>query len=291
MSQPSMSEVHELEQELSRRYEVSKEVEHSILGPVPSILESGRMANTSTDIDRSLRMVSECYAQRCQLRDQLCARLNMPQQPPVPVMTFDRYHNLVPKVGPSNVTQGGNTNTSGANRIKLDNMEIEVSNEIMAMIYYRALMSKFERLHSGGSGDGKKTEVQSPPLHSNPNQGPVQAHGKGVKPKKQSMLDQKPSCNAEGEPSVRGAVDEEDDEDLDSSSETDISRLDLSRSLTTREMRIRSLQRYSPRLHATMLPVIETEDERYLILIFFYQMDCHEGFFAFLGLDCLIVEG
>jgi hypothetical protein len=193
-------------------------------------------------------------------------------------MTFDRYHNLVPKVGPGNVAQGVNSNVSSANRIKLDNMEIEVSNEIMAMIYYRALMSKFERLHSGSSVDtgNKRPEAQNPPLPSTgkDNQGPVHAQGDRVRSKKHPVAIHRQSCSDESERNwvkspARPAVDDNDDEDeneeLDSASETDISRLDLSRSLTTREMRIRSLQRYSPRLHATMMPVMETEDERYVI--------------------------
>ena len=306
VSQPSLSQVHHLEQELSRRYEVSKEVELSILGPVPSILESGRMANTSSEIERSLRQVSACYAQRCQLRHQLRARLDLPTIPPVPVMTFDRFHNLVPKVGAGEGTQANSTNS--ANKIKLDNMEIEVSNEIMAMIYYRALMSKFERLH-GGQGEGRRSPVlrsKSVPgashghgqgqghghgqIHGHGhgqghNQG--QGHGRGLglghghgKGYNQGQSTQSENQvryvsgrreEDEGDDEhhhhhhVAADDDNEDNEELDSSSETDISRLDLS-SLTTREMRLRSLQRYSPRLRAPMLPVLETEDERYMHL-------------------------
>jgi len=248
MSQPSMGQVHQLEQELSRRYEVSKEIELSILGPVPSILESGKMAATSSEIDQNLKQVSECYTQRCQLRHGLRDRLNLLPDKPVPVMTFDQYHNLVPKQQPVGGSQGEvSAPTASANKIKLDNMEIEVSNEIMAMIYYRALMGKFERQGLGRGGPGHDSQAV-----------PHSAAGPGKR---------EVTSEASGGLGVRYDVEEEDNEELlDSASETDVSKLDLS-SLSTREMRLRSLQRYSPRLKATMLPVLETEDERWELCI------------------------
>jgi hypothetical protein len=251
LSQPSMGQVHAMEQELSRRYEVSKEIEHSILGRVPSILESGRMATTSTEIDRNLKQVSECYAQRCELRDGLRHRLSLRPQKlgvTVPVMTFDRYHNLVPKE-PSVAADSSGTS---ANRIKLDNMEIEVSNEIMAMIYYRALMSKFEKRH------GQDTKMNSDRAASGARTGGQGTSSKDPRHEKAHGKVEVDTRHDDGR--LRYEVDE-DNEELDSASETDLSKLDLS-SLTSREMRIRSLQRYSPRLSATMMPVFETEDER-----------------------------
>jgi hypothetical protein len=248
LSQPSMGQVHAMEQELSRRYEVSKEIEHSILGRVPSILESGRMATTSSEIDRNLKQVSECYAQRCELRDGLRHRLSLRPQKPVPVMTFDRYHNLVPKE-PSVAADSSGTS---ANRIKLDNMEIEVSNEIMAMIYYRALMNKFEKRH------GQDTKVNSDRAAPGARTGGQGTSSKDPRNEKAHGKVEVDTRHDDGR--LRCEVDE-DNEELDSASETDLSKLDLS-SLTSREMRIRSLQRYSPRLSATMMPVFETEDER-----------------------------
>jgi hypothetical protein len=240
-----------MEQELSRRYEVSKEIEHSILGRVPSILESGRMATTSSDIDRNLKQVSECYAQRCELRDRLRHRLSLRPQKlgvAVPVMTFDRYHNLVPKE-PSVAADSSGTS---ANRIKLDNMEIEVSNEIMAMIYYRALMSKFEKRH------GQDTKVNVDRAAAGARTGGQGTSSKDPRHEKTHMKAEVETKHDDRR--LRYEVDE-DNEELDSASETDLSKLDLT-SLTSREMRIRSLQRYSPRLSATMMPVFETEDER-----------------------------
>ena len=234
----NLTEMHYLQSQLSRKYEDSKEIETLILGHVPSILESGKMASTRSDIDHNLKNVSLSYERRCKLRQDLRAKLNLPNL--VPSMTFDRFHNLVPANQPLQYTE--NVVKKGpSNIIKLDNMHIEVSNEIMAMIYYRALKGKFEK------STQKKTPLRKSKSFPNNEELPK------LKEKRRNNAENKHQQDL----SLLTTSDYE-DTFLDSGSETDLSTLELS---MTREMRIRSLKRYSPRHHNTMLPVIETDNE------------------------------
>lgn len=233
----NLTEMHYLQSELSRKYEDSKEIETHILGHVPSILESGRMASTRSDIDHNLKRISLSYERRCKLRQDLRTKLNLPNL--VPSMTFDRFHNLVPANEPPRYTE--NSEKKGPNIIKLDNMHIEVSNEIMAMIYYRALKGKFEQSNE------RETPLRKSKSFPSAKETPK------IKEQRKQDVESKQLKDL----SLITTSDYE-DSFLDSGSETDLSTLEIG---MTREMRIRSLKRYSPRHHNTMLPVLETENE------------------------------
>lgn len=234
----NLNEMHYLEAELSRKYEDSKEVESAILGHVPSILEYGKMVNTKSDIEKNLKIVSSSYEQRSKLRQTLRSKLNLPNL--VPIMTFDKDHNLVPK---SVLT--ANVPNHGVNLIKLDNMQLEVSNEIMEMIYNRALKTKFE------GGEGKKTSKKTI------------KKSKSLPESKDLTVQEKPKSPQVNRKYEANGIyfDSSDFEQTlnDSGSETDISNCELRR---PRETRIQSLKHcYSPRLSSRMMPVFETDHE------------------------------
>ena len=220
--------IHMKQFQLSAKYQESKYIENSILGHVPSVLQDlgkvdleKKLNDKSKQIDKTLRQISRAYEDRCKQRQKMRSALSLLKD--IPKMELDEHNNIVTKEDTTKlkeIRQGKNGNT-----IKLDNMEIEVSNEIMSMIYHRALKKRMER---------KSSKCR-----------PVERRRS------------KPRINEKSHDS--------------SDTETEISEFMKNALLkqqlentvpdTSREMKIRSLQRYSPRLKNPLIPVFEGESD------------------------------
>ena len=189
------------------------------------------MAGTRSEIEQNMKNINQSYEERVKLRKELRSRLNLPKPPPS-FMTFDHYHDLVPVTQP--LKPDIEEVKAGQNVIKLDDMQIEVSNEIMAMIYYRALKDKFEDDSQGAMINLANKKVSDERSNS---------IGSRDSAFRQIGLKQKsPESTKKSE--FIAIVDRANDDDIDddlanSGSETDISTFDLG---LTREMKIRSLQ-------------------------------------------------
>ena len=133
--------------QLSQKYQEAKYVENRILGHVPSVLQdlqkldlNKKMNEKNKEIDKTLRQISKSYEGRCKQREKMKSALSLVKE--IPKMEFDQYNNLIAKEDTtllSNIKKSKNSNT-----IKMDDMEFEVSDEIMSMIYHRALKKRLE---------------------------------------------------------------------------------------------------------------------------------------------------
>ena len=209
--------------QLSQKYQEAKYVENRILGHVPSVLQdlqkldlNKKLNEKNKEIDKTLRQISRSYEDRCKQREKMRSALSLVKE--IPKMEFDQYNNLIAKADTtllSNVKRSKNSNT-----IKMDDMEFEVSDEIMSMIYHRALKKRME------SKSSKQKNLER-------------------RRSKTKMIERSQESSSEPEIAdiMKNEIFKQKVEDFDR---------DLNR-----ESQLKCLQRYSPRLLTPLLPVLE----------------------------------
>ena len=133
--------------QLSAKYQETKYVENRILGHVPSILAdlnkldlNKKMNDKNKEMDKTLRQISRSYEDRCKQRQKMKSTLSLVKE--IPKMVFDSSNKLVAKEGSAKLTDI--KKSKDANKVKVDDMEIEVNDDIMSMIYHKALKDKVE---------------------------------------------------------------------------------------------------------------------------------------------------
>ena len=215
--------------ELSAKYHESKYVENSILGHVPSVLQDmgtveleKKLNDKTKQIDKTLRQISRAYEDRCKQRQKMRSALSLVKE--IPKMELDEHNNLITKDDTTKLKEIRRSKIG--NTIKLDNMEIEVSNEIMSMIYHRALKKRMER--KSPKCRPVERRRSRPKLNETKSQDSSETENEISEFMKNALLKQQ----------LENTVPD-----------------------TSREMKIRSLQRYSPRLRNPMIPVIEAESD------------------------------
>ena len=210
--------------QLSQKYREAKYIENRILGYVPSVLQdlqkldlNKKLNEKNKEIDKTLRQISRSYEDRCKQREKMRSALSLVKE--IPKMEFDQNNKLIAKEDTtllSNIKKSKNS----TNTIKMDDMEFEVTDEIMSMIYHKALKKRM----------GSKS---SKPRH------PERRRSKS------KMIERSQDSSSEAEISdiMKNGIFKQKVEEFD---------LDFDR-----KSQLKCLQRYSPRHLNPLLPVLE----------------------------------
>ena len=210
--------------QLSAKYQETKFVENRILGYVPSILGdlnkldlNKKMNEKNKEISKTLRQVSRSYEDRCKQREKMKSTLSLVKE--IPKMEFDVNNKLVAKQ--EETTKLANVKRSkSANTIKVDDLELEVSDEVMSLIYHKALKEKKPLKQRNKERRRSRTKVPERSFESSSDAEICEFMKNDIF--KQKIKDFKPD--------------------------------------EKRETKIKVLQRYSPRHSNPMLPVEESEN-------------------------------
>ena len=188
-------------------------------GDVNKLDLNKKMNEKNKEIDKTLRQISRSYEDRCVQRQKMKSTLSLVKE--IPKMEFDSNNKLVAREATTKLADVKKSK-NGSNTIKIDDLEIEVTDEIMAMIYHKGLKKRMDQ-----------------------------------KSAKQRCQERRRSRSK----AIEKSFDSSSDAEIGEFMKTDLFKQKVSQHQpqVNRETMMKTLQRYSPRLTNPLLPVIETE--------------------------------